>query len=175
MPSPKIADYWANVGLTGVMSRALFRALQCLFAVVVAILYGLDLQKATSKHLEADSRWIYAEFVAGVSMTICIIHLFFTATSCGWTILDGMVSVLWLAQFGVFASQLLSDNTPLYDAKFYASESRMKAAVWINLISMLLWFATTVLGTMRCCARRRKAKMLARGETVNMERLESQQ
>lgn len=171
MPSPKIADYWENVGLTGVISRALFRALQCLFALVVAILYGLDLQKATSKHLEADSRWIYAEFVAGVSMIVCIIHLFFTATSCGWTVLDGMLSILWLAQFSVFASQFLSDDTPLYDAKFYTSESRMKAAVWINLISMLLWFATTVLGIMRCCARRRKAKMLARGETVDMERL----
>ncbi|RSM00253.1 hypothetical protein CDV31_011874 [Fusarium ambrosium] len=175
MPSPRITDYWENVGLTGVISRALFRALQCLFALVVAILYGLDLQKATSNHIKADSKWIFAEFVAGISMIVCIIHLFFTATSCGWTVLDGILSILWLAQFSVFASQYIGDGEPSDDAKFVPSESRMEAAVWINLISMLLWFATTVLGTMRCCARRRKAKMLTRGETVDMERLESQQ
>jgi hypothetical protein len=160
MPPTTAADYWEKKGVAGLISRAITRTLQCIFAIVVAVLYGLDLQQATDNNAKAGSAWIYAEFVAGVSMIICIAHLFLTTAVWYWGVLDGFVFILWLAQFGVFASFYLGTGEPLEDDKFAASVShgRMRSAVWVNFISMLLWLVTTTQGIMGCCARRREAQ-----------------
>ncbi|KAJ3528949.1 hypothetical protein NM208_g9978 [Fusarium decemcellulare] len=163
-PAPNLASYWEKAGLTGLVSRAILRTLQCIFAIIVAVLYGLDLKNATGKDTKTDSSWIYAEFVAGASMVVCIVHLFFTTTKCSWTILDGVMFILWLALFGVFASLYLEEENPEDKVDFVSSQSRMKAAVWVDLMGMLFWLATTIQGTLRCCARRKKAKMLIQEE-----------
>ncbi|CAF3634718.1 hypothetical protein QX201_007692 [Fusarium graminearum] len=158
MPSTDAADYWEKKGVAGLISRALLRTLQCIFAVVVAVLYGLDLQQATDNNVKPGSAWIYAEFVAGVSIILCVTHLFFTTAVWYWSLLDGLVCILWLSQFGVFASAYLGTGKPLENEEFAASVSRgrMQSAVWVNFISMLLWLATTIQGIMGCCARRKK-------------------
>lgn len=138
--------------------------LQCIFAVVVAILYGLDLAQATKDNARADASWVYAELVAGVSMIICIMQLFFMTAVWYWGLLDALVSVLWLAQFGVFASIYLDAEGD--EAFAPASHGRMQAAVWVNLISVLLWFATTLYGIIGCCARFRKSRQ--KGKSVEM-------
>jgi hypothetical protein len=140
------------------------RLLQCIFAVVIAVLYGLDLSQATEDNARADASWVYAELVAGVSIIICIMQLFFMTAVWYWGLLDALVSVLWLAQFGVFASIYLGAEG---DKEFVpASRSRMQAAVWVNLISLLLWSATTLYGIIGCCARFRKSRQ--KGKSVQM-------
>ncbi|RGP77833.1 marvel-like domain [Fusarium longipes] len=132
---------------------------------VVAILYGLDLAQATKDNFRAHASWVYAELVAGVSMIICIMHLFFMTAVWYWGLLDALVSVLWLAQFGVFASIYLGVEG---DETFAtASLGRMQAAVWVNLISVFLWFATTLYGIIGCCARFRKSWQ--KGKSVEMD------
>ncbi|KIL87854.1 hypothetical protein FAVG1_08735 [Fusarium avenaceum] len=155
-PSTDIADCREKKRLAGLISHAVLRILQCIFAVVTAVLYGLDLAQATKDNTRADASWVYAELVAGVSMIICIMQLFCMTAVWYWGLLDAVVSVLWLAQFGVFASIYLNaegdkDSMP-------ASRSRMQVAVWVNLISLFLWFATTLYGIIGCCARFRKSR-----------------
>jgi hypothetical protein len=160
MPPTNAADYWEKRGVAGLISRAALRTLQFAFAIVVAVLYGLDLQQATNNNAKAESAWIYAEFVAGVSMVVCLAHLFFTTAVWYWGLLDGLVFVLWLAQFGVFATTYLGGGEKLEEDGFaeVVSSTRMRSAVWVNLVSMLLWLATTIQGIIGCCARRKNAQ-----------------
>jgi hypothetical protein len=160
MVTTNTASYWRKKGVVGQVFRAAVRTLQCIFAIVVAILYGLDLVQATNNDTTAGSAWVYAELVAGVSMIFCLVHLFFAPAVWYWGLLDVPVFVLWLAQFGVFASIYLGAEDKLDKDGFstLVSHSRMRAAVWVNLVSMLLWFATTVQGAIGCCARRKKAQ-----------------
>jgi hypothetical protein len=154
------AGYWEKNGVAGLISRVALCTLQCIFAILVAVLYGLDLQQARNNNAKAYSAWIYAEFVAGVSMLICLAHLFYTMTMWYWGLLDGLVFVLQLAQFRVFATTYLGTGEKLEDDGFaaVASRSRMLSAVWVNLASMLLWLATTIQGIMGCCASRKNAQ-----------------
>ena len=153
-------SYREQKGLQSLAFRAAIRTLQCTFAIVVAILYGLDLAQATNNNTKAGSAWVYAELVAGVSIIFCLVHLFFAPAVWYWGLLDIPLFVLWLAQFGVFASIYLGARERPDDdvLSAVASRTRMHAAVWVNLISMLLWFATTVQGFIGCCARRKKGQ-----------------
>jgi hypothetical protein len=82
------------------------RALQLIFAIIVAGLYGVDLAHFTEIHAHADAEWIYAEFVATVSVLTCLIFSFMSSIHVAWSILDAAIFVLWLAQVGVFGSIL---------------------------------------------------------------------
>ncbi|WZH40725.1 uncharacterized protein QYS62_001663 [Fusarium acuminatum] len=155
-PSTDTTDYREKKRLAGLISHAVLRILQCIFAVVVAVLYGLDLAQATKDNARADASWVYAELVAGVSIIICIMQLFCMTAVWYWGLLDALISILWLAQFGVFASIYLGAEG---DKEFVpVSRGRMQAAVWVNLISVLLWFTTTLYGIIGCCARFRKSR-----------------
>ncbi|RGP64279.1 marvellike domain [Fusarium sporotrichioides] len=142
--------------LTGLIFHAVLRLLQCIFAVVVAILYGLDLAEATRQNATADPSWVYAELVAGLSMIICIMQLFFVTAVWYWCLLDALMSVLWLAQFGVFASMYRGAGFKETSAPI--SLDRMQAAVWINLVCVGLWFAATIYGSIGCCARFKRSR-----------------
>lgn len=50
-------------------------------------------------------------------------------------------SILWTAVFGVFGKLFIKE-----DARGDGHIKRMKNAVWIDLINMLLWFVSFVLG-----------------------------
>ncbi|KAJ6131777.1 hypothetical protein N7471_006992 [Penicillium samsonianum] len=156
-PRPRTIDqYWHKSGLCGVISRATLRTLQFVFAVTVAVLYGVDLAHSTKSNNRAHSEWIYAEFVAALSAMTCIVHCFITVTQVGWSAWDGVLFVLWLAQVGVFGTIYTSHvNTKYENATL--SIPRMRAAVWIDLVNMVLWFATMVLG-IAWCIRTRKVR-----------------
>ncbi len=155
--TPRTIDqYWHRSGLCGVISRATLRTLQFVFAVTVAGLYGVDLAHSTKSNNHAHAEWIYAEFVAALSALTCIVHCFVTVTQVGWSAWDGVLFVLWLAQVGVFGNAYTSHVNPEYETATL-SIPRMRAAVWINLVNMVLWFATMVLG-ISWCIRTRKVK-----------------
>ncbi|OGM48487.1 hypothetical protein ABOM_002522 [Aspergillus bombycis] len=140
--TPMIEQYWHKGGLCGVISRAALRTLQFVFAIVIAGLYGVDLAHATEINARAPSQWVYAEFVAVVTALTCIVHCFITVTHVA-------------CQVGTFGSIYISNNVLDEYKKETSSIPRMRAAVWISLVSMLLWFATTVLGIAWCCRTRK--------------------
>ncbi|KAJ5399745.1 hypothetical protein N7465_010234 [Penicillium sp. CMV-2018d] len=155
--TPRTIDqYWHRSGLCGIISRATLRTLQFVFAVTVAGLYGVDLAHYTKSNSHAHAEWIYAEFVAALSALTCIVHCFVTVTRVGWSAWDGVLFVLWLAQVGVFGNAYASHINPEYETATL-SAPRMRAAVWINLVNMVLWFATMVVG-ISWCIRTRKVK-----------------
>lgn len=125
------------------------RALQLIFAVVVAGLYGVDLAHFTKIHAHADAEWIYAEFIAAVSAISSLIFSFMTSIHVAWSVLDATIFVLWLAQVGVFGSIFYPKVRPEYVGSTL-SVARMRAAVWIDLINMLLWLLTAVLRIAWC-------------------------
>lgn len=49
------------------------RFLQFVFAITVAGLYGVDLNHARKNDVNADSRWVYAEVVAGLSAVTALV------------------------------------------------------------------------------------------------------
>lgn len=49
------------------------RFLQFVFAITVAGLYGVDLNHARKYEVDADSRWVYAEVVAGLSAVTALV------------------------------------------------------------------------------------------------------
>ncbi|KAJ5546568.1 hypothetical protein N7494_004153 [Penicillium frequentans] len=148
-------QYWHKGGVCGLVSRAAFRTLQFVFAITVAGLYGVDLAYATRTNNTAPTEWVYAEFVAAVSAITCIVHCFVTVVHVAWSAWDGIVFVLWLAQVGVFGTLYSSSVKNKYYQNATLSVPRMRAAVWIDLLNMLLWFATFVLGIAWCCRTRK--------------------
>ncbi|CAI7642238.1 unnamed protein product [Penicillium palitans] len=141
---PQIDQYWHKGGICGLVCRAALRTLQFVLAVTVAGIYGVDLAHATQTNQHAHAEWIYAEFVAAISAITCILHCFVTVTRVGWSAWDGVLFVLWLAQ-------------------------RMRVAVWLDLISMLLWFATTVLGIAWCIRTRKVTRRTDQLGTIQTE------
>lgn len=150
--TPTVVDqYWHKGGVCGLMSRAALRTLQFVFAITVAGLYGVDLAHATKSNNTAPTEWVYAEFVSAVSAITCIVHCFITVVHVAWSAWDGILFVLWLAQVGVFGTIYSSGVKNEYYENATLSVPRMRAAVWIDLVNMILWFATFVLGIAWCC------------------------
>ena len=54
---------------------------------------------------------------------------------------DAVLFILWIALFGIFAKMYLNEN-PEGDSGI----ERMKHAVYVDLVNMLLWFITAVYG-----------------------------
>lgn len=154
-----IDQYWHTKGIFGLIFRAALRAFQFVLAVTIAGLYGVDLAHATKTKQHAQASWIYAELVAALSSITCIIHCSVTVTRVAWSAWDGVLFVLWLAQVGVFGSAYASSVEKDY-ANATLSITRMRAAVWLDLISMFLWFATTVLGVTWCIRTRKVTRRI---------------
>ncbi len=65
-----------------------------------------------------------------------LISSFTTAILFAW---DAVLFILWVAVFGLFGALYINEN-----ARGDGGVSRMKNAVWIDLINMLLWFVTAI-------------------------------
>lgn len=146
--------YWRKGGVRSLISCLALRPLQFVFAMAVAALYGIDLAHATKTNNTAPAEWVYAEFIVTLSAITCIVHFFVPVIHTAWSTWDGILFVLWLAQTGVFGNIYISEPTDDYHRKVTLSTPRMRAAVWIDLISMLLWLTTFILGMTCCCARK---------------------
>ena len=69
-----LTDHSSAHGLPGALARFTLRALQFLFAIVVAALYGVDLHHASQAHAGTDGRWAFAEVVAVLSCVTCLVY-----------------------------------------------------------------------------------------------------
>ncbi|CRG84930.1 hypothetical protein PISL3812_02099 [Talaromyces islandicus] len=168
-----IDQYRRNSGRRGLIAHTALRTLQFVFAVTVAGLYGVDLANFTKTETHASAQWVYAEFVAAVSTITCIVHCFVTVVYAAWCPLDGVLFVLWLAQVGVFGT-IYGTNVDDQYKQSTLSIPRMRAAVWVDLVNMLLWLATTILGITWCIRARKKTGRTDKLHTTNSRLIPTQ-
>ncbi|CAI7637943.1 unnamed protein product [Penicillium manginii] len=156
-----IEQYWHRKGPFGVFTRATLRTLQFVFAIVIAALYGVDLAHASKTNQHGQTEWIYAELVVVFSAITCAVHCFVTIVHVAWVTWDTVLFILWMAQVGVFGNIYMRHDSDIQQPYVQVTQSvtRMRAAVWIGFINMLLWLLTTVLGVAWCIRTRVDSKI----------------
>jgi len=136
------------------------------FALAVVGLYAQDLNKARKEHKYSDGKWVFATVVGSLSavtaLIFMILPIIFSYTTVAilfaW---DIILFILWCAVFGLFGSMYIHEN-----AEMDSGVQRMKNAVWIDLICLLLWFITSIMGAIGF-VRRRNNRTLHTGRAVN--------
>ncbi|TKX19759.1 hypothetical protein C1H76_7957 [Elsinoe australis] len=155
----RAARYWSNNGVWGLPIRVTLRTSQFVLAMTVIGLYSPDLVSDTHNNRRADSLWVYATMVGSLSALICIVHCFVTVTRLGWWTIDWVLFILWTALFGSMGSIYIGGDASDYQ-DVTQSVTRMKVALWFDLLNMLLWLATGIYGMVFCVrARRSKAQV----------------
>jgi len=129
-----------NVALDYVLFSIL-RFIQLIFAVTVCGLYGVDLNNARIAGVAADGRWVYAEVIGGLSAFTCVLYFIpFIMGIPFMFVWDFLLCFMWIVLFAIFGKLFIHEN-PEGDAGI----ERMKNAVWIDLVNMLLWFISAIL------------------------------
>lgn len=112
------------------------------FALALAVcgLYGQDLSNARQHGVHADSKWVFAVVVGALSALTAVLYLvpFILRFWLVWA-WDLVLFVLWIALFGVFGKMYMHE-----DPEGDSGVQRMKNAVWVDLVSALLWLLTAV-------------------------------
>lgn len=113
---------------------------QFALAITVCGLYGVDLSRAAKAGKYQDSKWIYAVFVGGISAFTTILYMipFILRFAAVW-IWNLVLFILWITLFGLFGNMYIREN-----AEGNKDIQRMKSAVWVDLVSALLWLFTAV-------------------------------
>ncbi|KAF3020298.1 hypothetical protein E8E14_013435 [Neopestalotiopsis sp. 37M] len=158
-------SYWSLNGGHGLIVRTAFRTGQFIFAIVAAGLYGADLAYFSRHNISADGTWIFAEVLVVFSVLLCAAHCIFTVKHLMWSLLDGAMALMWmvmaiLAGQAVYGGDLVAD---VLDAKY----THAGAAIWINLINMVLWLATVIEASLLCCTARTVRRKLDNLEMDN--------
>ncbi|MCJ1485842.1 hypothetical protein MMC06_006017 [Schaereria dolodes] len=117
------------------------RLFQFVLALTVLGLYGVDLNNARKEHKYVDSKWAYAEAVgalAAVTSLVYMVPIFKSYMVFAW---DAVLFLLWLVVFGIFGKMYIREH-----AEGDSGVRRMKNAVWVDLVNMLLWLISAVYG-----------------------------
>jgi len=128
-------------GMTiGYLAFSVLHFFQFVLAITVCALYGIDLDRARKAGVYQDSKWVYAEFVGGISAVTAVLYFipFILRFAAVW-IWNVVLFILWIALFGVFGSMYIKE-----DPEGNADIQRMKNAVWVDLTNALLWLITAI-------------------------------
>ncbi|OJD31354.1 uncharacterized protein BKCO1_4900038 [Diplodia corticola] len=155
----QLSTYSHHGGLPGLLARVLLRFLQFVLALTVCGLYGVDLDAARQAHAYADSKWVYAEVVAGLAALTTLAYLLPMVKSLFFFAWDWVLFVLWVALFGVFGRMYIGE-----EVEYDGGVRRMKHAVWVDLACMVLWFVTAVYGTVMWWINRGGVRVLGKSE-----------
>lgn len=141
------------------LPRLIVRAVQFALAVTVVGLYAHDIRTHAASSTSPDlppsfsvSQWGYAVAVgtlAAVTSLVYTVPFVKSSILFGW---DAVMFVLWTAVFGLFARKFVHEE----------GAGRMRSAVWIDLVNMLLWFVTAIVGAV-LFFRNRRARTLHTG------------
>jgi hypothetical protein len=140
----RIGDNSSSGGMVGALVRLILRFLQFILAITVCGLYAVDLHTAHEKGGYTDGKWVYAEVVGGLSAFTVLIYglpFFKSYWAFGW---DWVLFILWTALFGIFGKIFI----PAHPTPKQGAQIRMKHAVWVDLVNMLLWLITAIYSTM---------------------------
>jgi len=122
------------------IAHSIFRLIQIVLALTVCGLYGVDLNKADKEHKYSDGKWVYAEITGSFSAFFALLYLipFFSRIPFAWVI-DTILFILWIALFGLFGNMYIHAN-----AQGDSGITRMKHAVWVDLVNALLWLISSL-------------------------------
>jgi H+/Cl- antiporter ClcA len=89
---------------------------------------------------------VFATVVGSLSAVTALIFMILSIIVSYMTVAilfawDISLLILWCAVFGLFGSMYIHEN-----AEMDSGVQRMKNAVWIDLICLLLWFITSIMG-----------------------------
>jgi len=121
--------------------RAILRLLQFALALAVCGLYGTDIQNANKHNRGADSKWLYAVVIGGLSVVTSLVYGIPIVKSYIFFAWDTILFILWIAVFGVFGKMYIRE-----DAEGNSGVQRMKNAVWVDLVNVLLWLVSAIYG-----------------------------
>ena len=137
----------------------LHSSLQFVLALVVAGIYGNDMNNQLKNNQPANPAFTFTVVVAGLC---CVSALAFNIPKIKayyafpW---DWLMAVFWLAIFGKWAQVFLSrDPNNSKDDYDSTNTQQMKNMIWIDLINLSLWFMTALYGTLVFFRRRRQIK-----------------
>ncbi|KAM3537585.1 hypothetical protein ARSEF1564_009492, partial [Beauveria bassiana] len=133
------------------------RCAQCVFAILVAALSGVDLGRWSQSGSHADSRWIYAEVVSVVSIL--------TAWACGFrqrraqsraslgvcVFWQAVLGLLWVVVSAVYG-QLAASDTAAAGEELDVTGPAVGMAFAASSFSTLLWFLDALKACARCTA-----------------------
>ncbi|POS82499.1 hypothetical protein EPUL_006345 [Erysiphe pulchra] len=112
------------------------RTIQLILALTVCGLYGVNI----SNHERWQSRWLFAEVVAGLSAITALLYAIPIISRIPFVFVwDTILFLLWIAVFGVFG-QMYINTDPQGDS----SIQRMKNAVWIDLANAICWLISAI-------------------------------
>jgi hypothetical protein len=123
------------------------RLLQLIFALAAGISHAIEMSNNN-----LASAFIYSQVVFGLTLITLVIEAATLRSYRFVFIVESTLCVLWLAVFGVFYQIYFGDvesTDPVYSA---VNISRMKTAVWLDLVNFLLWLASAVFSTAMCCS-----------------------
>ncbi|KAL8676517.1 MAG: hypothetical protein Q9186_006967 [Xanthomendoza sp. 1 TL-2023] len=138
--APRSSSTAASGSLLSRVPLWVLRFLQFVFAITVIALYAQDLHGAHNLHRYTDPSWRYAVALGTIAAISSLLLLWPTLSRMAWP-WDLTMFILFTTLFGLFARLYLH-----LDAAGDRGNARMKRAVWIDLINMLLWFITAVWG-----------------------------
>ncbi|TKA22764.1 hypothetical protein B0A50_07866 [Salinomyces thailandicus] len=142
-PLDLISHHSSSGGLPGALARLILRFFQFVLAITVAALYGIDLHRADKLDAYTDSKWVYAEVVAALSaVTVLVYAVPWVKSYWAWA-WDWILFILWIALFATFGRIFI----PAHPTPHQGGQIRMKHAVWVDLVNMLLWLVTAVYST----------------------------
>jgi lysylphosphatidylglycerol synthetase-like protein (DUF2156 family) len=139
--------------------RLIVRALQLILAIIAAGVYGARLsaeRNSTDKDASVSPEWIFATAVAATaSITAALFALstplallssrLETYKAFTW---DLFLALMWVIVFGVFAGIFIkrTDEDGEYKG---ASTGTMKAVLWVDMVSAILWIGSGLYGALR--------------------------
>lgn len=128
-------------GLVQLVGRTVLRSLQMIMAVVLAAIYGIELSAYIAHHNgKPHSAMVFLEVVAGLSIVTAAVLLLPHTKRHAFFAWEAVLFLFWTSLFGTFATMHLHRQCAADDGNC----RKMKAAVWIDLLVMLLWFISSV-------------------------------
>jgi hypothetical protein len=131
----------SSTSLIPLILNLLYRTLQLIFAVAVIGLYAQDLRKAHLEHKYTDSKWAFATAIGTLSAATAIVYMIPMVPKRLCTPWDILLFFLWIVVFGIFGDLYIGEN-----AEGDSGVSRMKGAVWVDLVNLLLWLGSAISG-----------------------------
>lgn len=138
------------------LTEAFLHFVQLVMALVVAGLYGQDVNTARQQRAYADPKWVYALVTSGLAALTALVllvllvalknnplpcrpraHLPLFAYEC-------VLCVLWLTLFGIFGRMYIREDPEGDDGIV-----RMKHAVWVDLSNLGLWVVSATWSGLR--------------------------
>jgi hypothetical protein len=123
------------------MTLLFLRLFQFVMAITVIGLYAQDLVRAKKAHVYYDPKWMYATIIGTLTSLWALACMTPFVKNWFFFLFDFLAFLLYLVAFGIFGKMYINED-PEGDKGII----RMKHAVWILLVNLLLWFITASYG-----------------------------